>query len=34
MWNILKEFKNPKIDFKTLNYMTINKIKETLKEIF
>ncbi len=34
IWNILKEFKNPRIDFKTLNYLTVNRIKTVLKEIF
>ncbi len=34
MWNIIKEFKNPKIDFKILNLMTIAKIKEVKREIF
>lgn len=34
MWNIIKEFKNPKIDFKTLNIMTINKIKSVKSDIF
>lgn len=33
-WNILKEFKNPKIDFKTLNVFVTKKIKDTKKEIF
>lgn len=27
-WNILKQFKNPKIDFKTLNKLVIARIKE------
>lgn len=34
VWNILKEFKNPIINFKTLNQLIIIKIKTTLKEIF
>lgn len=33
-WNIIKKFKNPKIDFKTLNAMTINKVKSVKPEIF
>lgn len=33
-WNILKKFKNPKIDFKTLNTLTTGRIKEVKKEIF
>lgn len=34
IWNILKEFKNPTINFKTLNFCVINKIKEIKKELF
>jgi hypothetical protein len=34
IWNILKKFKNPKIDFKILNALTINKIKAVKPEIF
>lgn len=34
MWNILKEFKQPTINFKTLNCLVINKIKELKKELF
>lgn len=34
MWNIIKKFKNPKIDFKTLNVMTISKIKSVKSDIF
>lgn len=34
MWNILKKFKSPKIDFKTLNTLTINKVKSVKPEIF
>lgn len=33
-WNILKKYKNPKIDFKTLNALVIQKIKQAKKEIF
>lgn len=34
MWNIIKKYKNPKIDFKTLNSITISKIKAVKPEIF
>lgn len=34
IWNILKEFKNPKIDFSRLYIMTISKVKLVKKEIF
>ncbi|MCK9544354.1 MAG: RNA ligase family protein [Novosphingobium sp.] len=34
IWNIVKKFKQPKIDFKTLNTLTILKIKEVKKELF
>lgn len=34
MWNIIKKYKNPKIDFRILNALTIQKIKQTKKEIF
>lgn len=34
MWNICKKYKNPSINFKTLNTMVINKIKVTKPEIF
>lgn len=34
IWNILKKYKNPKIDFKTLNVFVTKKIKEVKKEIF
>lgn len=34
MWQILKEFKNPKIDFKYLNRLTVQRIKELNPEIF
>lgn len=33
-WNFIKEFKNPKIDFRLLNNMAIAKTKEHLPEIF
>lgn len=34
MWNIIKKFKHPTIDFKMLNSLTINKIKQVKPEIF
>lgn len=34
MWNIVKDYKNPKIDFKVLRVLCIDKIKEVKKEIF
>ena len=34
MWNILKKCKSPTINFKTLNHFMINKIKETLPNVF
>jgi len=34
IWNILKEFKNPRIDFKTLNNLCIQKVKELKPEVF
>lgn len=34
MWNILKAFKNPAINFKVLNNFTIAKIKEVKPELF
>lgn len=34
MWSIVKKFRNPKLDFKTLNSLTINKIKSVKPEIF
>lgn len=34
MWNILKKYKNPRIDFKQLNTLTIMKIKELKKDLF
>lgn len=33
-WNILKKYKNPKIDFKTLNALVIQKVKKVKSEIF
>jgi len=33
-WNILKEFKNPKIDFRTLNNLCTQRIKELKPEVF
>lgn len=34
MWNILKEFKNPTVNFKVLNAFAIEKIKKVMPEIF
>jgi len=34
MWNIVKKYKYPKINFKTLNILVVQKIKEVKKEIF
>lgn len=34
MWNILKAFKNPAVNFKVLNNLTISKIKQVKPEIF
>ena len=34
MWNILKKFKNPTINFKTLNALVIKKVKEVNPDIF
>lgn len=34
LWNAVKKHKNPKIDFKTLNHCTINRVKQLLPEIF
>lgn len=34
MWNIIGKFKNPTINFKTLNALMINKIKAVKEEIF
>lgn len=31
LWNILKEFNQPRIDFRLLNKLSINKIKEVIK---
>ena len=33
-WNILKEFKNPKIDFRTLNNLCTQRVKELKPEVF
>jgi hypothetical protein len=33
-WNFVKEFKNPKIDFKVLSHYVTAKIKELKKELF
>ena len=33
-YNIVKKFKFPKVDFKTLNVLVINKIKKTMPELF
>lgn len=33
-WNIVKEFKNPTIDFKRLSFFTTNKIKELMPNVF
>lgn len=33
-WNFVKEFKQPTIDFKRLNYFTVKQIKELKPEIF
>lgn len=34
MWNILKAFKNPTVNLKVLNNLTINRIKQVKPEIF
>lgn len=34
MWDILKKFKSPKIDFKTLRHLVVNKVKELRPELF
>jgi hypothetical protein len=34
MWNIVKKHKNPKIDFRTLNSLVTQKIKQVKREIF
>jgi hypothetical protein len=33
-WNIVKKYKNPKIDYKTLNALVIRKIKEVKRNVF
>ena len=33
-WNFVKEFKNPTINFKTLNNLTVQKVKVVKKELF
>lgn len=33
-WNFVKEFKNPTIDYKRLSFMTTQKVKELMPEIF
>ena len=33
-WHFVKEHKNPRVDFKTLNHFTVGKIKEHLPEVF
>lgn len=33
-WNFIKKFKNPKIDYKTLNALVTQKIKATKSEVF
>jgi hypothetical protein len=33
-WNFVKEFKNPKVDFKTLSHYTTAKIKQLKPELF
>ena len=33
-WNFIKEFKNPKVNYKTLNSLVIKKVKEVKKELF
>ena len=34
LYNVLKKFKNPKIDFRTLRHIAINKIKDVKSELF
>ena len=34
MWEIVKQYKNPKIDFKTLNHCVIAKVKQLKPELF
>lgn len=33
-WNMIKKYKNPKIDYKTLNALVIRKIKEIKRNVF
>ena len=33
-WNFVKKYKNPTINYKTLNHLVIQKIKSTLVDIF
>lgn len=33
-WNIVKQYKNPRIDYKTLNALVTQKIKQVKREIF
>jgi hypothetical protein len=33
-WNFIKEFKNPTIDFKRLQYFTNSKVKELIPHLF
>ena len=33
-WNFVKKYKNPKVDFKTLNTLVINKIKSVKSDVF
>lgn len=33
-WNFVKELKNPRVNYKTLNSLLIKKVKETKKELF
>ena len=33
-WNFVKEFKQPRVDFKRLNQLSIRKVKELKPEIF
>ena len=34
LWNIIKKYKNPKIDFAYLQRLTITKVKEMRRDIF
>lgn len=34
IWNIVKKMKNPTINFKTLNHLTVLKTKELKSELF